>query len=271
MNDTAKSPDIAPKAVLADDALRGAGARRLIRFRLIRNGFLGVVGIALLVFFALAADHYASDSASLRDTGSTVSGTVVEVVPGASAGYAMVSYEVAGKKYTEHVDLGDLAADYAVADTVDVYYDPNKPSHMTINDIDNQPAGTVLPMAMSLVLGTLLVTLGPVRFTKWFLVRRRLSRVPWRSGYLARPRVGGMPDRLARPAEQSLVRLPLYGQLRVRPPGMLARTADAGLWVVVGNPEGSWLILTRRARTDRQASRWSQRWDRSRPHQVSRG
>ncbi|MDX6275037.1 MAG: hypothetical protein QOJ92_2247 [Frankiales bacterium] len=243
------------------------GTRRLVRGRLIRNGGLALIGLMLLVAFEWGVIHYASDAADLRDSGATTSGTVVEVIHPAKdnlgAGSAMVSYDVEGKAYVEHVDLGDLASEYAVGDEVDVYYDRNDPAHMTIDDIDNQPAATVTLMVFALVLGSWFIVQGTWRFARWIRARRVLRRETWTRGAVIRPRIAGVPGRLAMLPDRSLVILPIYGGLRIRPPETAARTCGSQRLVLIGSDAGDWLILARRAKTRRQAARWLARWTRT--------
>jgi hypothetical protein len=246
--------------VTASTALGDQQTSRLILRRLLRNGLLGLVGLALLVSFVLAADHYANGAEALRESGVVVSGTVIDVDDGTASGSAIVAYDVAGVRYAEHVDLGDFSGDYEVGDDVDVYYEPGHPTHMTIDDIDNQPGWTVLPMACALVVGLLFIALGLIRFTRWAIIRRHLQRAPWVIRNVIKPVPAGWPDRLAYIDEVGLVRLPIYGGLRVRAPGITARVCSAGRWSVIGSADGRWLISTRRPRSTRQATRWSGRW-----------
>lgn len=116
----------------------------------------------LFVGSAIAADYFAGDSDQLRATGNRVSGTVFLVSPDTrySSGYAVVEYTVRGQLYREQVDLGSDADGYRAGESVVVYFDAHDPSHMTIDDEDNQPGQSVLPMEVAFVAAVALMVFG---------------------------------------------------------------------------------------------------------------
>jgi Protein of unknown function (DUF3592) len=213
-------------------------------------------GLILLVGVVLLANHYSDASDALRDSGVHTTGTVTRLGPdtGRSSGYAMVSYE--------HVDLGADVHGYHLGQHVAVYYDPSRPTRMTIDSEDNQPGWTVLPMIVMLVVGVLAVGVGA--FTLFMRVRiARLVR-----GAQWSPTTGTMwqPSR-----GRQLVVLTSDGQ---RPP-ILRTTLGSSISVPAGRPilcdisdtkrprsallrpaDGP-VVLMRRPRSSTQHEHWS--------------
>ena len=112
---------------------------------LARGLTLVALGLGMIGFWGWSIGHFASDSERLREAGASTPGRVEKLRPDsrASSGAAKVSYRVDGHVYEEDVDLGSDVDGYREGQSVVVHYDRQKPSHMTIDDADNQPIDLV--------------------------------------------------------------------------------------------------------------------------------
>src|SRR4051812_16525362 len=138
-------------ATAADEPWAAAVVRRARRF----GALWLLIGIALFIGCGTAANYIVSDSDQLRADGGQVAGQVA-ATRGFQRGQdseAKIVYAVGGHRYERRVDLGNKPRDYQPGQYVTVYYDRDNPDHMTIDDVNNQSAWTVLPMAIAFVGG----------------------------------------------------------------------------------------------------------------------
>ena len=223
-----------------------------------RNGWLQLGGgLLLFVLVGVFANVFAGTSDRLRESGGQTSGVIVQL-RGFSATAdtsALVDYTVAGHDYEEKVDLGNHIRNYRSRQQVTVYYDVEYPATMTIDDIDNEPTWTVLPMAIAFVVGIVLMIVGVVTLVSNRRRRRTLSTQQWQDGgTLLGARDTGLfltlPDgRLVR-AWRSAKAPPPDPADRVRVVPSERRT-----FVALGDmtPE---LLIARPARNEKEAQRW---------------
>jgi hypothetical protein len=157
-----------------------ATARALGRLR--RSAVRSLVaGVVLLAAFVAVASVIGSANDELRSSGVRTAGTIYTLYPDqrGNSGHADVRFVVGGRERFGAVDLGAEADGYAEGQRVTVYYDRADPSRMTIDDVDNQPGWTVLPM-FALSVGALAGFLGAAAFAfRRRRAARLLAREPW--------------------------------------------------------------------------------------------
>ena len=148
-----------------------------------------VVGIGLLTTFVVVVSKTSDNSDRLRAHGVREAGTITHLSAdsGFRSGRGWASYQVGSRTLVGSVDLGSDVTNYHIGQTVTVYYDPDHPSNMTIDDEDNEAALSVLLTIVALVLGVA-CTGGAVLTGGVALVRR------WRPVV----RVGGRRRRIRR-------------------------------------------------------------------------
>jgi hypothetical protein len=150
-----------------------------------RRGVLWVVaGLALFIGCGTAANYIAGSSDRLRSDGGQVTGRI-EALQGFhdfQDTTADVVYVVAGREYREKVDLGNKIRNYTPGQSVTVYYDYARPSTITINNENNEPAWSVVPMAIAFVGGLTLMIGGCVKLVGAHRRRRILHTSAWRDG-----------------------------------------------------------------------------------------
>lgn len=140
LHETAASDQLTCRALVA--------ARRSARIT-------AVAGTLCLVGFFVAAALIGNNGDALRQSGGRTEGRVVVLNPdsGVNSGGADVRYSVDGTTFTRPVDLGADADNYTKGQLVTVHYELGDPENMTIDNEDNQPAWTVLPMIVALLAG----------------------------------------------------------------------------------------------------------------------
>jgi hypothetical protein len=172
---------VQPQPVFAGDEPWAAQVVRRTR----RRGVLWLVaGLALFIGCGTAANYIAGSSDRLRSDGGQVTGRI-EALQGFHRfqdSTADVVYVVAGRQYREEVALGNKVRNYTPGQSVTVYYDYAHPSTMTINDTNNEPAWSVLPMAIAFIGGLTLMIGGGVKLTGAHRQRRILHTSAWRDG-----------------------------------------------------------------------------------------
>jgi hypothetical protein len=137
----------------------------------------------LFIWLAGTDGNYPTESDQLRSGGYSTVGLVMALHPhnGWIPASADVAYFIDGSEYyLERAKLGSDADAYAVGEEVTVWYDLKHPNHMTINNEDNQPLWTVVPINIGLIASPVILGGG---LLAWFRLRRRrrtLSRFPWR-------------------------------------------------------------------------------------------
>lgn len=164
----------------ASNALDEPWAQAIVRRS--RRASLRSLGIGLVLFILVGslANHFVGNSQRLRDEGYHTQGTIVgRTALNVKDGTATVDYVVADRHYREAVALGNKASRYSVGQQVTVYYDPDDPVEMTIDDIDNEPAWTVLPMAVGFVASITLLVAGVVNLVRNRAIRRLLRASTW--------------------------------------------------------------------------------------------
>ncbi|MGY2074582.1 DUF3592 domain-containing protein [Blastococcus sp. SYSU DS0828] len=172
------SPDTAQPLPRAAEA--AATHRALARTRRRTMGVFAL-GILSLTGFVVSASVVFDQSAELRASGEQTVGTIEEIRPrqGLTTGSALIRYRVDGVERYETVALGDYTDRYSENQTVTVHYDAADPGHMTIDDQDNQPSWSVLPMIVALVGGLGMVWLAGHRWVRGLRVERLLWERPW--------------------------------------------------------------------------------------------
>jgi hypothetical protein len=150
------------------------------------------IGLACLAGFLVALGFVTAANDQLRQHGARTTGTVYTLYPdtGHSSGHADVRFTVRGHQRFGSVDLGSDADSYAEGQQVTVFYDSADPSRMTIDDEDNQPGWTVLPMVLLLVGGVAAPLVAAVR-----VVRRRRAQQLLRSASWQPVRVRVLQER----------------------------------------------------------------------------
>jgi hypothetical protein len=148
-----------------------------------RNGIRAIVGgLVAFIVVGTAANVIVGDSDELRNSGGQTSGVVV-ATEGVTLQHdtgALVDYTVDGHRYEEEVDLGNQRPEYEPGQQVTVYYDLSDPSTMTINDINNEPTWTVLPMAIGFVGGVTFMIGGVIVLVSTRRKRNLLAHSAWR-------------------------------------------------------------------------------------------
>ena len=213
-------------------------------------------GLLLFVLVGVFANMFAGTSDRLRESGGRTSGVIVQL-RGFSATAdtsALIHYTVAGRDYEEKVDLGNRIRNYRSRQQVTVYYDIEHPTTMTIDDIDNEPPWTVLPMAIGFVGGITLMAVGVVTLVSNRRRRRTLSTQQWQDGAtLLGARATGLFLTLP---DGRLVRA--WRSAKAPPPDPASRVrvvpAEGHTFVAVGDtPE---LLIGRPARNEKEVQRW---------------
>jgi hypothetical protein len=92
---------------------------------------------------------------------------------------AAVTYGVGTRWLTGKQDLGSDADDYHSGQHVTVYYDPDHPTHFTINGESNQPGWSVMLMIVAFVGGAFLTLGGIWTWMAWRPARRVLAQTSW--------------------------------------------------------------------------------------------
>ena len=214
-------------------------------------------GLALFVLVGVLANVFAGSSDRLRQSGGRTSGVIAQL-RGFSATEdtaALVDYTVDGHAYEQKVDLGNRIRHYRTRQEVTVYYDPDHPSTMTIDDIDNAPTWTTLPMAIGFVAGLVLMVVGVFGLVGNRRHRRQLGAQPWQDGAAL---VGARGTGLyVTTADGRLLRAWRPPKAPVPDPAARLRVvpADKGVYVALGDvsPE---LLKARPARNDREEQGW---------------
>lgn len=164
----------------------GAAADPLTRaaLRADRRRAVGVVvaGVLCLIVFMVATGILGIVNDDLRESGVRTTGTVAELSEdtGHSSGSAVVEYRVGGADRSASVDLGALADDYTVGQSVTVFYDRSDPGRMTIDDVDNEPWWLVWPLIFITVGGLAALVGSVVGAVRRRSVHRVLRSGPWR-------------------------------------------------------------------------------------------
>lgn len=164
----------------ASNALDEPWAHAIVRGS--RRSGLRCIGIALALFILVGtfANHFVGDGQRLRNEGQRTQGTIVgRTSLKLEDGTAKVDYVVGDRHYREAVALGNKAGRYSVGQQVTVYYNTDDPVEMTIDDIDNEPAWTVLPMAVGFVASITLLLAAVVIFFRIRRTRRLLRSSTW--------------------------------------------------------------------------------------------
>lgn len=167
-------------ATPTNSALDEPWARAIVR-RSRRSGWrcLGI-GLVLFVVVGTFANVFVGGSQRLRDEGQATQGTIVGRTSAAlKDGTAKVDYVVNDRHHQRAVALGNKAGRYSVGQQVTVYYDSDDPDKITIDDIDNEPAWTVLPMALGFVASITLLVAGVVILIRSRRTRRLLRASTW--------------------------------------------------------------------------------------------
>ena len=124
-------------------ALDEGWVRRVLVRRLWYSVGLVALGALVLLSLALILKYYGAASDQLRRHGRQVAGQVLTVREGDryDDDAATVGYTANGHQLTGEVGLGLTGRHYRVGQTVRVFYDAARPSHLTIDDINNRPPG----------------------------------------------------------------------------------------------------------------------------------
>jgi hypothetical protein len=223
-----------------------------------RNGWLQVIGgLLLFILVGVGANVFAGNSDQLRETGGRTAGSVVQLrgFQVTADTSALVRYTVNGRDYAEKVDLGNRIRNYHAGQQVTVYYDPERPSTMTIDDINNAPTWTVLPMAIAFVAGLGFMVYGAINLVFTRRKRRLLASVPWREdAKVLGARGTGLY--LALP-DGSLVRA--FRSAKAPPPDLAAPVRvviqDKRTLAVLGDPPTE-LLSARPPRTHQEEQTW---------------
>jgi hypothetical protein len=172
---------VQPQPVLAADE---SWAAQVVRRSRRRGALWLVAGLVLFIGCGTAANYIVGSSDRLRSEGGQVTGRI-EALQGVHSfqdSNADVVYVVAGREYREKVSLGNKIGNYTPGESVTVYYDYAHPSTMTIDDANNEPAWSVLPMAVAFVGGVTLMVGGGVQLARSRRQRRVLRTSAWRDG-----------------------------------------------------------------------------------------
>jgi hypothetical protein len=234
-----------------DPATRGALARA--RRRVLIVVALGVLG---LVGFAVPVGVISDANEELRVHGARTAGTVAVLYHGRYDGHADIRFSVDGRDRLGSVDLGSDADYFSEGQRVTVYFDASDPSRMTIDDEDNQPGWSVLPMSIALAVAVMSVVLAPLM--EW---RRRRTRAVLRSGPWEPVHVSVLQDHkrllfatpdMAAWRSGASARWPVLDDPSTVPADRPAWWVPAGNRAVFSPDRGRPLVLTRRESTRRR-------------------
>jgi hypothetical protein len=244
---------VTPQAGRAIDEAWALAALRRSR----RRGWLAILGFVVLFgVVGTFANVFVGGSEHLRETGDVTTGVIVggksfRVTHDSSVD---VAYSVDGHRFEEEVALGNHAGDYSAGQQVTVYYDPSDPSKMTIDDINNEPAWTVLPMAVGFVGGACLLIGGIIALVSVRRKRTLLERCAWQDATVlpSKPAPGYV---YLRTEDTPLLRASLNPATVTDEPRVRVAGADRRYLAVTGEAPTA-LARARPPKSDREERLW---------------
>ena len=258
-----------PHADPARRALSYQTTRRSLRRLFLKNSVLFGVGVLFSLALVLIFDDVHRTNHRLVTQGVRGTGVITALDPGGyrRTAWIRVSYAAGQRRLTAEIRLGSEVDRYAVGQKVDVYYDRERPTRMTIAGVVNQSARSTVLMVVCLLAGVASVVTGVVKLWACFRSRRILANSPWREVPAAitmdsRSRVVAEVDEPPSPAvfrspSIALVLGPLGPKQGVWTTGYLWIAGPMGRRAVLALPGGGDVLPLRSPRTATQRRRWT--------------
>jgi hypothetical protein len=256
-----------PQADPARRALSYRTTRRSLRRRFLKSLALLGAGVVFSLAFVLVLDDAHRANQRLVILGVRTTGVVTALHRTRRGGWIHVSYTAEQRHLTAEIDLGAEMDRYAVGQKVDVYYDRDRPTRMTIAGVVNQSGRSTLLMVACALIGVASLPTGLVKLWVSLRSRRVLANSPWREvpatiAMDSRSRVVAEVDETPSPAvfrspSIAIVLGTLGSKQGVWTTGHIWIAGPMGRRAVLALPGGGDVLPLRSARTTAQARRWT--------------
>jgi hypothetical protein len=248
-------------------ALSYQTTRRGLRRRFLKSLALLGAGAVFSMAFVLIFDdvHRANQRLVIQGVRST--GVITSRHRYRHGGRVRVSYTAGQRHLAAGIALGAEVDRYTVGQKVDVYYDRDRPTRMTIAGVVNQSGRSTLLMVACALIGVASLLTGLVKLWVSLRSRRVLANSPWREvpatiAMDSWSRVVAEVDEPPSPAvfrspSIALVLGPLGSKQGVWTTGHIWIAGPMGRRAVLALPGGGDVLPLRSARTAAQARRWT--------------